>query len=85
MYEGETLWLLKNHNYYGKSDIECRKQAVKDDLKRLFYWNETTFYFEKEVTKMRRTFNVLDNYNVTYMIRTRPCNSWITSIVQRTI
>ena len=36
----------------------------KDDLKMLFYRNETTFYFEKYVTKMKQTFNVLENYKV---------------------
>ena len=37
---------------------------AKDDLKRLFYRNETTFSLDKYVTKMKQTFNVLDNYNV---------------------
>ena len=38
---------------------------AKDDLKSLFYRNETNFSFKKYVTKMKQTFNVLDNYNVT--------------------
>ena len=37
----------------------------KDYLKRLFFMNETNFSFEKYVTKMKQTFNVLENYNVT--------------------
>ena len=59
----EAMMALKNH-YYGKSQGERRKQMAKDDIKRLFYRNETTFYFQKYVTKMRQTFNVLYNYNV---------------------
>ena len=38
---------------------------AKDDQKRLFYRIETIFSFENYVTKMKKTFNVLDNYNVT--------------------
>ena len=37
---------------------------AKDDLKRLFYSNETTYFFEKYVTKTKQTFNLIDNYNV---------------------
>ena len=36
---------------------------AKDDLKRLFYRNETTFSFEKYITKMKKTLNVLENCN----------------------
>ena len=54
---------LHNH-YYGKSDIERRKQMAKDNLKRLFYMNETVFSFEKNANKMKQKFNVLDSYNV---------------------
>ena len=38
---------------------------AKDNLKRLFYRNETTFSIENYVTKMKQTLNVLDNYNIT--------------------
>ena len=37
---------------------------AKEYLKKLFYRNKTTFSFEKYITKMRQTFNVIDNYNV---------------------
>ena len=37
----------------------------KDDLKRLFYSNEITFSFDKYITKMKQTFNVIYTYNVT--------------------
>ena len=35
----------------------------KDNQKRLFYMNNTNFSFKKYVTKMKQTFDVLDNYN----------------------
>ena len=37
---------------------------AKDDLKRLFYRNKTTLSFDKYVTNIKQTFNVIDNYNV---------------------
>ena len=37
---------------------------AKDNLKRLFYMNETVFSFEKNANKMKQKFNVLDSYNV---------------------
>ena len=56
--------LVLQNNYDGKSEGGCRKQVAKDDLNRLFYRNETTLSFEKYVTKMKYTFDVLDNYIV---------------------
>ena len=57
--------MLALHNSYdGKSEVECRKQVAKDNLTRLFYSNETTSSFKKYVTKTKKTFNVLENYNV---------------------
>ena len=41
-----------------------RRQVSKEDIKRLFYRNETTFSFKKYVTNMKQTFNVIENYNV---------------------
>ena len=37
---------------------------AKDDLRRLFYRNKTTFSFKKYITKMKQKMNVLDHYNV---------------------
>ena len=54
---------LQNH-YDGKLEGERRKHMAKDDLKGLFYRNETNLSFEKYVIKMKQTFNVLENYNV---------------------
>ena len=66
------------NNYDGKSEGESRKQVDKDDVRRLFYRNETTFYFKKYVTNMKQTFNVLENYNVPPYEEERSGNSWIT-------
>ena len=59
----ESMLTFQNH-YDVKSEGEYRKQVDKYDLKTLFYRNETTLSFEKYVTNMKQTFNVLDNYNV---------------------
>ena len=59
----EVMLVLQNH-CAGKSKGGCRKQEVKDYLKRLFYSNKTTFYFQKYVSRVEQTFNVIDNYNV---------------------
>ena len=57
------MFLAVQNHYDGKSDGERRKQVSKDNLKRSFYGNETTFSFNNYVTNMKQTFNVLDNYN----------------------
>ena len=54
---------LQNH-YDGKSEGERRKQPTKDNLRRLFYRNETNFSFEKYVTNIKQTLNMLYNYDV---------------------
>ena len=36
----------------------------KNDLKRLFYRNESTFPFKKYVTNTKQKLNVYENYNV---------------------
>ena len=59
----EAMLAFQNH-YVGKSEGERGKQVVKDDLKRLFYRNKTTFYFENYLTKINQTFNMLENCNV---------------------
>ena len=41
-----------------------RKQVDRSDLKKIFYKNETTFTFEKYVTKLKGAFNVLEKYSV---------------------
>ena len=54
---------LKN-KYDVKAEDECRKRMSKDELKRLFYSLKTTFSFTNYVTKMKETFNLIDNYIV---------------------
>ena len=58
----EAMFAFQNH-YDGKSEVERRKHVSKDDLKRSFYRNKTNFSIKKYVTKMKQTFDVLDNYN----------------------
>ena len=53
LYGIEAILALQNH-YDSKSDGERRIKLAKDDLKRLFYRNETTFSFERYVTKMKQ-------------------------------
>ena len=52
------------YHYDGTSEGERRKQAARADLKKTFYKNETTFTFEKYVTKLKGIFNVLERYGV---------------------
>ena len=40
-----------------------RRQVARDDLKKI-YKNETTFTFEKYVTKLKGLFNMLEKYGV---------------------
>ena len=56
---GREAMLELQNSSDGKSEVERRKQVAKDNIKRLFYSNETTFSFGKYVTKMKQTFNVL--------------------------
>ena len=79
----EAVLLLQNH-YYGKSEGKRRKQVANHDIHMLFYKNETTFSFEKYVTKMKN-IHVLEHYKranegnrwlittyICYFIRTKP-------------
>ena len=54
------------HDHYGgTSDREQRKQLARYDLKKKFYKNNTTFTFEKYVTKIKGIFNIVEKYGVT--------------------
>ena len=50
--------LVFQNRYDGKSEVECRKQVAKDDLKKLFYREKN------KITNMKQTFIVLENCNV---------------------
>ena len=53
------------HTHYdGTSEGSRRKRVSRSDLKKIFYKNETTFTFEKYVTKLKGIFNVLGKYSV---------------------
>ena len=49
-------------HYDGTSEGVRRKQMARADLKKIFYKNETTFTFEKYVTKLKDIFDVLEKY-----------------------
>ena len=51
---------IQDHND-GTSEGAWSKQVEIYDLKKIFYKNETTFTFDKYVTKLKGEFNVLDN------------------------
>ena len=46
------------------SEGSWRNQVARLDLKKIFYKNETTFTFEKYVTKVKGISNVLEKYGV---------------------
>ena len=46
-------------HYDVMSEGARKKQDAIEDLKRVFYKNETTFTFEKYVTNLKKIFNVL--------------------------
>ena len=54
---------LKDH-YDGTAEGERRKAVANSDLDKLFYPNESTFSFDKFVTKMKEGFNTLEQYGV---------------------
>jgi hypothetical protein len=59
----QAMIALQTH-YDGESEGERRKQVARADLEKLFYRNETTYSFEKYITKLKQIFNVLEKYNV---------------------
>lgn len=56
-----AMQALQKH-YNGVAEGERRMEAARGDLNRLFYKNETTFSFEKYVTKMKECHDVLLKY-----------------------
>ena len=44
--------------------VAHRNKFAIEDLKKIFYKNETNFTFDKYVTKIKGVFNVLEKYNV---------------------
>ena len=52
---------LQEH-YDGTAEGERRIAVAKADLAKLFYCNESTFSFEKYVTKLLAIFNILEKY-----------------------
>ena len=52
-------------HYDGTSEGAQRNKVVREDQKRIFYKNDTTFTFEKYATKLKGFSNVLDEHGVT--------------------
>lgn len=61
---GRDAMMALQEYYDGESEGERRKQVARADLEKLFYRNESTFSFEKYVTKLQHIFNVLKQYKV---------------------
>ena len=59
----EVMLALQGH-YNGKAEGERRKAVAKSDIEKLFYRNESTFLFEKYVTKLQHAFNILEQYAI---------------------
>ena len=51
--------------YNWKSEGECRNKVAREDLKKIFYKNDSTFTFENYAIKLKVLFNLLENYVVT--------------------
>lgn len=61
---GRIAMMALQAHYDGESEGVRRKQVARDDLQKLYYRNESTFSFERYVTKLKRIFNVLETYGV---------------------
>ena len=59
---GRLAMIALQDHYDGKAEGERRMAVAKADLTKLFYRNEATFSFEKYVTKLLNTFNILEKY-----------------------
>ena len=60
----EIMKALLNDHYDGTAEGERRKSVANSDLDKLFYRNESTFSFDKFVTKLKEGFNTLEQYGV---------------------
>ena len=59
---GTIAMIALQNNYDGMAEGERRMAVTKVDLTTLFYRNESTFSFEKYVTKRLTIFNILEKY-----------------------
>ena len=58
------------YHYDGTSEGVHKKKVARADLNKILYNNETSFIFEKYVTKIKGIFNVLENM-VSHSTRSR--------------
>ena len=61
---GTIAMIALQNNYDGMAEGERRMTVTKVDLTTLFYRNESTFSFEKYVTKRLTIFNILEKYEI---------------------
>ena len=61
---GQEVMIALQGHYNGKAEGEKRKAVAKSDIEKLFYRNESTFPFEKYVTKLQHAFNILEQYAI---------------------
>ena len=57
---GRAAWLALCDHYNGEAEENKRVDMAHEQLKQLYYTNETTFPFEKFLTKLKAAFAVLD-------------------------
>ena len=63
---GQEAMLALQNRYDGKSESERKTQVSKDDQKKIFYRNKTTFPFEKYRTQIKQGFNLPENHDVPF-------------------
>ena len=71
--------------HYNRDAVIKRKiQAAKYELKKIHYHNESIFSFKKYVTRLKKSFNVLEKYSkeiekenkVEYLLDNCHCNDY---------
>ena len=61
---GRIAMIALQNQYDGTAEGERRMDVAKASLTKLFYRNESTFSFEKYVTKHLTIFNILEKYEI---------------------
>ena len=57
------MWEIQYH-CYGTSEGSRRKQVARENLKKIFYKNETNCIFDNSFKTLKGVFNVLEKYCV---------------------
>ena len=56
------MYMSRHSKFESTSEVSYKKLVARSDLKKILYENETTFTFEKYVTKRKNIFNVLEKF-----------------------